>query len=67
MDCHAIQKQLSRRFLHVFLNLESLQVLNVPRSSISLLSTETVALDAFGKEMKKWFNKELWNGCGYFS
>ena len=32
MDCHAIQKQLSRRFLHVFLNLESLQILNVPRS-----------------------------------
>ena len=32
MDCHAIQKQLSRRFLHVFLNLESLQILNVPKS-----------------------------------
>ena len=28
---------------------------------------ETVALDAFEKEMKKCFNKVLWNGCGYFS
>ena len=28
---------------------------------------ETVALDAFGKEIKKWFNKVPWNGCGYFS
>ena len=26
---------------------------------------ETVALDAFEKEMKKCFNKVLWNGCGY--
>ena len=33
MDCHAIQKQLSRRFLRVFLNLESLQILNVLRSA----------------------------------
>ena len=27
---------------------------------------ETVALDAFEKEMKKCFNKVQWNGCGYF-
>ena len=26
---------------------------------------ETVALDAFEKEMKKCFNKVQWNGCGY--
>ena len=27
---------------------------------------ETVALDAFEKEMKKCFNKVLWNGCPSF-
>ena len=27
---------------------------------------ETVALDAFEKEMKKCFNKVQWNGCGSF-
>ena len=44
MVCHAIQKQLSRRFLRVFLNLESLQILNALRSLIFLLSTRVTCV-----------------------